>query len=101
MFEIKFEKSYGSEARTLEPEIVHDGAREECGMFTRTHSNGWTVTGRVVEDWYYWVNDFVATHPIFGKVWGNYEEIVYADTEAGYLAFTASFPPHVWDYHDI
>lgn len=69
--------------------------------YTKTHEDGWTITGIVYEDYFEWVNDFAAEHPTFGKVWGDFERVVYADTLEGYEDFKAKHPPHAWDYGDI
>ncbi len=81
-------------------------ANEVCdvptvGEFTKEHPDGWTITGVVYEDYVYWVNDFTAEHPTYGKVWGNFEMEVYADTLDGYRHFYANHPPEAWNYSDI
>ena len=65
------------------------------------HSSGWTIHGEIVEDYYTWINAFVATHPKYGKVWGDFEKIVFADSELGYLDFIQSHSPDHWDYQNI
>lgn len=92
----------GSLARTLNPDDVcgvHDDSM--VGLYTFTHPDGWTVSGRIHEDYFYWVNDFEAHHPLYGKVWGNFEDEVFADNELGYHHFVKHHPFHVWDYWDI
>jgi hypothetical protein len=100
MFEKKFEMSFGSEARTLNTDEVN-AAEEVCGHSSRTHEDGWTISGVVVEDYYYWVNVFEASHPVLGRVWGDFETIVCADSEEGYNAFVSAHGPEHWDYYDI
>ena len=63
--------------------------------------SGWTITGEVHEDYYEWVNAFEATHPVFGRVWGDYEDVVNADSEEGFNNFYRNHPPTEWDYADI
>lgn len=87
-------------ALTLEVGEVCE-SNEESGTHTRTHPDGWTITGEIHEDYYTWVNEFEATHPTFGKVWGNFESEVFADSEEGFADFYAKHPPHEWDYQDI
>ncbi len=101
MFQKKFKDDFPSQARTLDPEEVLKDHDEETGRYMRTHEDGWTITGEIKEDYCYWVNDFGAVHPIFGKVWGNFERTVYADTEAGFNDFYLKHPPREWDYWDI
>lgn len=99
-YSVKFEK-IGSDATTLPFEYVCDKEEAQAGFFSRLHANGWTISGLVHEDYYYWVNSFEAHHPVFGRVWGDFEEEVFADSEEGYAAFYECFPPDSWDYWDI
>ena len=92
---------YSSEtALTLPPEYVLDTGLA-VGEFSKTHDNGWTIIANIREDYYYWVNEFEAIHPKFGRVWGDFEKEVYADTEEGFENFYKDFPPEAWDYADI
>lgn len=92
--------NFKSEARTLSPESVTD-CRESCGVFTKTHPSGWTITGEVFENYYYWVNKFSAHHLEYGSVHGDFEDIVYADSQEAFDHFVKNHPPEEWDYHDI
>jgi hypothetical protein len=88
-------------AYTLSPEEVCENHGFRTGMSQRTHADGWTVSGYITEDYYYWVNDFSATHPEFGKVWGDFEDVVYADSEEAFQDFFEKHTPESWDYEDI
>jgi hypothetical protein len=106
MFEKQFEDD--GMAHTLRPEDVCEGFYDDPlrdrrigDLCTRTHADGWTISGKIKEDWYYWVNDFEANHPVFGRVWGNFESTVFADSEEAYDAFCAAHSPFEWDYGDI
>ncbi len=79
----------GHDANTLPQECI--GKNE----------SGWEISGEIHEDYYYWVNDFEAIHLTYGKVWGNFEDKVFADTEEGYNHFIENHPPESWDYWDI
>ena len=79
----------GHDANTLPQECI--GKNE----------SGWEISGEIHEDYYCWVNDFEAIHPTYGKVWGNFEDKVFADTEEGYNHFIKNHPPESWDYWDI
>ena len=68
---------------------------------TRTHPDGWTISGVVSEAFYCWVSEFEATHPIYGRVAGNFEEEVYADSEEGFDNFMEHHAPKAWDYENI
>ena len=65
------------------------------------NKSGWVVEGEVHEDYYEWVNEFEAIHPEYGRVWGDFEDIVYADTKEGYENFIKNHPPDMWDYWEI
>ena len=47
------------------------------------------------------VAEYKAIHQTFGKVWGNFEDKVFADSEEGYNHFIENHPPERWDYWDI
>ncbi len=74
---------------------------EEGGTHTRTHESGWTITGRVHEDYYVWVNEFRAHHPEYGEISGNFEAEVTAESEVAFAHFMEHHPPYAWDYMDI
>ena len=96
-FGIDFYSSGG--ALTLSPGDVSNG--EGVGEDSKTHENGWTISGDIYEDYYSWVNKFEAVHPELGRVWGDFEDEVYAESEAGYQDFYENFSPEAWDYQDI
>ncbi len=88
-------------AVTLSHTDVYAGSGEYVGFSERQHADGWLIKGDVCEDYYLWVNKFDAVHEVFGRVWGNFEVCVYADSEEGYQDFLKHHPYHVWDYYDI
>lgn len=73
----------------------------EGGIHTRTHRDGWNITGEIHEDYYYWVNDFRAIHPTLGIVEGNFEDKVFATSKEAFNDFWAKHEPTAWDYGDI
>lgn len=89
MFQKKFHLHYKTQARTLDP--------EDLG----TKASGWVITGKICDDYYQWVRDFEAVHAAYGRVWGSFEDIVYADSEEGFNHFYENHHPHEWDYWDI
>ena len=97
-----FGKDFNSDggALTLNVSEVTD-TDAESGTHTRVHDDGWVITGEIHEDYYVWVNDFVAIHPKLGKVWGDFEHEVYATSKAAYDDFYVKHPPEAWDYGDI
>jgi len=76
-------------ANTLGPDDIGD------------NKSGWKIEGEIHEDYYEWVNEFKAEHPTYGKVYGDFEEKVYADTKEGYEHFLENHSPSSWDYWDI
>jgi len=91
--------SYGN-ALTLGRGEVTEGD-DQHGLHSRTHEDGWTVKGEIKEDYYIWVNEFEANHPEYGKVWGDFESVVRADSEEGFQHFYENHQPTEWDYGDI
>ena len=98
-FGIDFDSLGG--ALTLRVQEVSTVDEESGGMHERTHLSGWTIKGEIKEDYYVWVNEFEAKHPWYGRVWGNFEEKVYADSEEGFKHFWENHEPYTWDYGDI
>lgn len=86
-FSKKYESTGG--ARTLSP--------GQLGL----NESGWTIDGEIHKDYYQWVNEFSATHPEYGRVWGDYESVVYADSEVAFNHFVKHHPPDEWSYLDI
>lgn len=85
-------------AVTDEAVVYRDEYRK---VYTKTHEDGWTISGVVQEDWYLWVNEFEASHPIYGRVQGDFETEVLCDSEEGFAYFFEHHGPEVWDYQDI
>ena len=79
----------------------HSGALTLSPDINGTHDSGWTVDGEVHEDYFSWVNEFTATHPKHGRVAGDFESVVKADTAEGFAHFMKHHPPEAWDYADI
>ena len=87
-------------ALTLDAKEVTDG-EEQGGVHTKTHDDGWTITGEIHEDYYEWVNAFKATHPEHGLVEGDFEQAVTATSEEAFAHFWKHHEPQAWDYYDI
>lgn len=97
---IQFTKTK-SQARTLPVSYVTNIKNPQTTKYCRTHDSGWTIFGKVNEDYYSWVNEFIATHEEYGVVSGDFESQVYADSEEGYKHFVENHPVEEWDYDDI
>ena len=94
-------KHYGKDFSTNKKNFTHHDALTLDPGIIGNNASGWTVEGQIHEDWYEWVNEFEATHPDFGRVWGDFENIVYADSEEGFAHFYEHHEPIEWDYWDI
>lgn len=82
-------RTQGSLAFTLKPEYIGK------------NDSGWTIIGNVHEDYLEWINEFVAFHPEYHIVAGNFEKIILYTSEEGLTHFMENHPPQEWDYHDI
>lgn len=74
---------------------------KENKIHSKTHADGWTISGKIREDWFIWVQEFRAEHPVYGKVFGDFEKTIYSDTQEGYDDFLKNHPPSEWDAGDI
>lgn len=71
------------------------------GTHEKTHESGWTIRGEIHEDYYTWVNNFEASHSEYGKLSGNFESEVTAESEKAFAHFWKHHEPEAWDYMDI
>jgi hypothetical protein len=113
MLSKKFTPDFKSQARTLDPLEVFDGyIFHGCGaknvtipdrdkIYTRTHESGWTICAEIKEDWFEWIDDFEASHPIYGKLYGTFEYEVFYETDDALDHFMKHHPFEEWDYYDI
>lgn len=116
---IGFRRLFGDDgiARTLLSSYVTkdlDAGIDPDLIYVRSHKSGWIISGRIIEDYLYseevsktmpviigWVNEFKAVHPVYGKVWGNFENLVEADNGFGYDHFLFHHPYMEWDYNEM
>lgn len=90
--------------QTLPASAVKARKPIKAGYFKRTHKDGWTIEGYVhfeENTRYAWVATFHATHSTLGRVWGDFNAVVFADVQAGLADFYAKHPPFVWDQGDL
>ena len=97
------ERLYSSPAYTLYPSEVSEGCYtvNDGNVYTRTHKDGWTISGCITEDWFEWVNDFVATKSDGSFVKGNFEDEIIASSIKAVKDFLKNHTPSAWDYWDI
>jgi len=85
-------------ALTLKPSEVCDGIIE-IGHFSRKHNDGWVIEGFIDGDFEkFWVNEFMATHSQYLRVFGDFEHEVICDSEEGFNDFMKNHTPEDWDY---
>lgn len=77
---------------STEEVVEDDQIMQEGREYTKTHDSGWTITAKLNEDYFFWVGGFVAWHPVFGQVAGNFETRVFADSQAGFEDFVRNHP---------
>lgn len=70
-------------------------------VYSKTHSDGWTIYARVYNDYYSWIDEFAAIHPVYGNVYGDLSTRVKADSKEGYDNFMKNHPPEIFDADDI
>ena len=98
----EFGKHFKSDGGALTLSVSEVSCKSpEDGVHSKKHKDGWTIKGRVHEDYYTWVNDFTAQHPKYGKVWGDFESKVFADSKKAFDNFYKNHKPSAWDYWDI
>ncbi len=88
MFNKKYDNS-GDLARTLDSEDIGN------------NNSGWIIRGKIVSDYYEWVNEFEAFHNDYGFVFGDFEDVVYASSEEAFNHFLKNHHYSEWDYQDI
>jgi hypothetical protein len=93
-FELGKEWEYGtSPAITLNPMCLSD-----------RFQTGWTLRADINdESGFSWINEFEATHPEYGKVYGDLEKSLYYNSEEGLKNFVKTYKVCIefWDYKDI
>lgn len=59
--------------------------------FTKDHSSGWTIKGKIVSDHYTWIEEFSATHSLYGKI-EKIDDTIYTNSMSGYQHFIKNHP---------
>jgi hypothetical protein len=73
-------------------------------QYSRTHKNGWTISGKIVEDWVSWVPFITAFHKSYGIIYGDFSEeiiIVSDNPDKSLLHFLDNNMPLLWTGWDI
>ena len=87
--------------KKFDVDFFNNGALTLDPEFIGVNKSKWAITGKIRDDYYQWVNYFYAVHPKLGRVWGDFEREVYADSEEGLAHFLKNHPPKNWCYDDI
>jgi len=100
----KFGKDFrsGGGALTLDEDEVN-GDRIGDFVYVKKHDDGWVIVGEIHEDYFTWVNDFVAYNIKQYGWWvaGDFEKEVVASCEEAFNDFYEKHKPEEWDYGDI
>ena len=73
-------------------------------QYSRTHKNGWTISGQIVEDWVSWVPFITASHKNYGIIYGDFSEeiiVVSDNSDKALFHFLDNNMPLVWTSWDI
>jgi hypothetical protein len=100
-----------SEIYKLDEEDVYDIADEASEyiepnygieIYTKTHSDGWTISGVIYENWFKWVPEFTACHPVYGSIFSVFHEFkVMSESREAYNHFITHHPIFVLDLYDV
>lgn len=97
-----FTASQNGLAHTLRQECVTDIEYPDTSIcHEKTHGSRWTISATLNDgDGFSWINEFVATHPVYGYVKGDFDILVIASSEIGFSHFIENHPYDEWDYQD-
>lgn len=73
-------------------------------QYSRTHKNGWTISGQIVEDYVSWVPFITAFHKNYGIIYGDFSEeiiVVSNNPDKTLFNFLDNNMPLVWTSWDI
>ena len=92
MFVISFKRSDGWDAITIKT--------EEQAQTDYRIKNGWSMLGKVHEDYFYWIEEFTAFKDL-DIVFGNFLEKVFCSSLEALEDFLENFEVERWDFADI
>lgn len=64
------------------------------------HKDGWTIVGKIHEDYFAWVNEFDAVKGD-EHIFGDFEKVVFCTSLEALDDFLENHNPTPWDYWDI
>ncbi len=70
-------------------------------VWRKTHPSGWTIEGIIEEDYYLYVDEFTAIHPIYGTIIAYLDDEIIASSKEAYDHFIENHPLEIFDLGDI
>lgn len=70
-------------------------------IFELAHASGWTIRAKIHNDWYSWIQNFEAQHPIFGDLKGDFNDKVECTDKNAFFHFIKYHTPIIFDMYDI
>lgn len=70
-------------------------------VHTLEHKDGWTISAIIEYDYYVWIESFRAYHPKYGKIYGDLNNLIKAESIEAYEHFIKYHPIKKFDLHDI
>jgi hypothetical protein len=74
---------------------ITSGKFDYTATYTRTHTSGWTISGKIQVDHFEWVSVFTAIHPQWGKIVADLDEQIEVESAEAYEHFFANHPTYV------
>ena len=77
---------------------------KENKYYTKTHENGWKISGVIKEDFVHYINIISAYHPKFGYIFGNFSEEIHVisfNPKISIEHFLDNNPPLIWNSWNI
>jgi hypothetical protein len=99
-----FVKKYNpkkKERKSLSKDSVYElnqQIKDQEYVHSKTNDNGWTINAKIHNNFYKPINFFIAIHPTYGEVWGDFEKTIYASTPLAYQKLVESDLIAHWDF---
>lgn len=99
-----------SEIVILDIKEVSDTIKDENDLYssegldkvhTKNHEDGWTISAKIEHYHYVWIETFKASHPKYGRIYGNLNESIKVQSLKAYEHFIKYHPLKKFYLHDI
>lgn len=90
------EDFYNEDGLVLPPSYVTDDEFpiNMSKIYVKQHDSGWQICGLICKDeTANYIYNWLAVHPKYGRVLGDFDSNVYADTDEGFKHFYKHHPP--------